>query len=410
MASPAVLKYLYQHSDPVIELAPKTPRQNWSHSVAIPAYREGEELLKTLQSLAKASSEMKSRILIALVLNLPKECDKSSLDSHLQCLEDLSIDKAKNFAWAKLHNLDLAVFNLWGHLGFTQKEGVGRARKIGGDFLLNYWAQGAIHASFYFSSDADVRFPQSYFSLQLEKGHSAQCLPFVHTPQNLELTEAIGLYDTYLRYYRKGLEWAESPYSFFTLGSNLMISFENYAQVRGFPLRQAGEDFYLLNKLQKIQPVSDLTEGPPLQLSGRASLRVPFGTGASVFKISEMLRNGESYCVEDPQAFERLKSVHASLRKLSQHRELNFFFTSLEDEDTRIFFKAQEKSFEQLLKNTATADSLYRQLFSHFDAFQTLKLLHHWERNGLEKIPLHRIKTSFFDAPSTLQNFYNANK
>ncbi len=96
---------------------------------------------------------------------------------------------------------------------------------------------------------------------------------------------ATALYELRLHHYVRGLEYAGSPYAFHTLGSCLAVSFEGYAQVRGFPKRSGGEDFHLLNKLAKTGPVIRLA-GDCIELASRHSQRAPFGTGAAVARIS----------------------------------------------------------------------------------------------------------------------------
>ena len=68
------------------------------------------------------------------------------------------------------------------------------------------------------------------------------------------------LYEYSLRYYVAGLTYAQSPYAFHTIGSTMAVNAEHYASVRGFPRREAGEDFYLLNKLAKVGSVHTLEE------------------------------------------------------------------------------------------------------------------------------------------------------
>ena len=47
---------------------------------------------------------------------------------------------------------------------------------------------------------------------------------------------------------------------------------------RSWRKRNAGEDFYLLEKLSKVAPLRKLS-GAPILLRSRESFRVPFGTG-----------------------------------------------------------------------------------------------------------------------------------
>ena len=65
------------------------------------------------------------------------------------------------------------------------------------------------------------------------------------------------------------------------MGSCLAVRPEAYAAVRGFPRKNAAEDFYVLDKLAKVGTIARLA-GTPLLLEGRLSDRVPFGTGKAL--------------------------------------------------------------------------------------------------------------------------------
>jgi hypothetical protein len=168
-------------------------------------------------------------------------------------------------------------------------QGVGLARKAGCDIALKWMSEGAISGEWIHSSDADALLPQDYFQ-QLDSCNQravAAVYPFRHTPgadQNCD--EATALYELRLHHYVLGLEYAGSPYAYHTLGSCLAVKAGAYAQVRGFPKRAGGEDFYLLNKLAKLGPVLKLT-GKCIELQSRHSRRVPFGTGPAVEKIAD---------------------------------------------------------------------------------------------------------------------------
>ena len=160
------------------------------------------------------------------------------------------------------------------------KQGVGLARKIGHDCLLRIWQRGRVGSRFLYSTDADVVLPPDYFSDQDERA-VALISPFRHLAEERGLEHAIERYDSWLRYRVLGLAYAGSPYAFHTIGSTIAIAATAYAQVRGFPRRQAGEDFYLLDKLRKVGIVSHANHSP-IMLSGRKSDRVPFGTGRAM--------------------------------------------------------------------------------------------------------------------------------
>ncbi|GIR63469.1 MAG: hypothetical protein CM15mP68_1350 [Pseudomonadota bacterium] len=61
-----------------------------------------------------------------------------------------------------------------------------------------------------------------------------------------------------------------SAYAYPTLGSTISVHAQSYARVRGYPKRNAGEDFYLLNKLNKLHPVQVLQQ-PVIEVQARLS-------------------------------------------------------------------------------------------------------------------------------------------
>ena len=95
---------------------------------------------------------------------------------------------------------------------------------------------------------------------------------------------AICSYEIFLRYWVLGLQYARSPYAFHSIGSTIVTTADGYLAVRGMNRREAGEDFYFLNKLAKTGPIRQIRE-TVVYPSARISRRVPFGTGAAVEKI-----------------------------------------------------------------------------------------------------------------------------
>ena len=98
----------------------------------------------------------------------------------------------------------------------------------------------------------------NYFELvhQFNSKYSAIVLDFEHISDDGLLNKLQYYYDFKIRYYHAGIVFAGSDYDYIPLGSTLIADMNCYAQVRGFPKKNAGEDFYLLNKLAKIKPVA----------------------------------------------------------------------------------------------------------------------------------------------------------
>jgi hypothetical protein len=151
----------------------------------------------------------------------------------------------------------------------------------------------------------------------------AASLPFRHVGSPGALLDATLLYEQAIRYYAQGLRFAGSGYGFLSLGSALAFKACAYAKVRGFNSREAGEDFYLLNKLAKLGPVlsEDLPTISPIHISARHSNRTPFGTGASVAHICQLPSLNDFYYYA-PECFFMLKHWFDLLPKLTQQNLL----------------------------------------------------------------------------------------
>jgi len=79
------------------------------------------------------------------------------------------------------------------------------------------------------------------------------------------------------------LDFAGFPDSIYTIGSAFAVRAEAYVKQGGMNRRQAGEDFYFLNKLTKLGTVAEINDAFVFP-SARVSDRVPFGTGAAMTK------------------------------------------------------------------------------------------------------------------------------
>jgi hypothetical protein len=186
-----------------------------------------------------------------------------------------------------------------------------------------------------------------------------------------------------------GLQYANSPYAFFTIGSILAFKAESYVQVRGFPKRSAGEDFYLLNKLAKLGHV-EFIEEVTVELDARVSLRVPFGTGPAVQKIIELQTNKKDYCYYNPEVFQQLKVTLAAFSQLWQQKESLESWLELLPKQACSALKSIQ--FEKFVTNQINSDQIQfnKQLIVWFDAFKTLKFIHSLRENYYPDIPLQQ--------------------
>jgi hypothetical protein len=194
-------------------------------------------------------------------------------------------------------------------------------------------------------------------------------------------------YEIFLRYYVLGLADAGSSYAFHTLGSTLAIHALAYAKVRGFPRRNAGEDFYLMNKLAKVGEIRHLG-GAPLLIRGRPSHRVPFGTGAALKQITGAAARGEAYRVYAPEVFLQLKICLTAIELACADRMSMDPRGSLE-RAAQLHGRTNTRALDQAItelglfsalsraKSISTDQrTMARHVHTWFDAFRTLKLIH----------------------------------
>jgi hypothetical protein len=297
------------------------------------------------------------------------------------------------------------------------KQGVGLARKLGMDFGLKLIDQqadeGCEPAAWIHSSDADVVLPHGYFDIPApEEQTSAIIYPFEHLPeQGYELPMA--LYDFSLRYYVDQLKFAGSPYAFHTIGSLIAVTPLAYAKVRGMPKRSGAEDFYLLNKLAKVGSVRSL-DSPIINIAGRPSHRVPFGTGPALVKLQEMDEPLLNYTFYYPEIFQALKVLLMIVSEAEQSiASAEVLFKQLQDKIPHgqashviAALKALkiEKQFEHLSQKK-TKTQFIKGFHTWFDAFVSLRFIHLMRDIAYPSVNLATLK-QYFDSNGVEIEYY----
>ena len=153
-------------------------------------------------------------------------------------------------------------------------------------------------------------------------------------------------------------------------------------QVIGIPVKRF--------EFKGIKPGLTLAS-PVITLSGRASTRVPFGTGPAINKISTLQNPDADYGFYHPDCFLHLKNWLAVIPALWENRELN---TLIKDElllNSLITIGA-EKAVTHALNNSSDQKSFIKHMHNWFDAFRTLKLIHQLRDTALQSIELKQLK------------------
>ncbi len=385
MISKAIRKYLQQYAEP--EAASATPPNDCSfaHCLTIPVYAETPDFLNRLiicwPSYAK--------LLVILVVNRPEVCDKialaraqDSLDTIRQILPVVTAENSL-LSWRKTHSskISFLLVDRCTHRPIPNKQGVGLARKIGCDIALGLFAEKHLITDWIHTTDADAHLPVDYFDQKFPEA-SAAVYPCRYREAAPDIFFATQIYDQRNRDYQNRLRAAGSPYAYNPTGSLLALHLPSYAQVRGFPKRAGGEDFYLLNKLQKINGVAQL-DSRPVELESRVSDRVPFGTGPAVAKLLHTKTPDEEPLFYHPDCFNIFELGLASMRNSSPSDWLRSkimpteFKMALGNLNLHEAQKHLQPLFDSSTNDVQTSRSYQQHLDLWFDAFQTLKTIHY---------------------------------
>jgi hypothetical protein len=397
-------KYLSRHAEPEAAVADKLSG-SYGHALIIPAYGERESLFPLLGSVPLGPH---GPVLVILVINARADSPspvheanaavRARLEKELPLLQTLSDSppvRLYGLAGGSLLAIDRAVP---GHF-LPEGQGVGLARKIGNDVALALAAGDRLSSNWFHNTDADTLLPRDYFDQMtgVSEKAAAAIYFFEHRfEEDPGLAEAARLYEISLRYYVLGLAWAESPYAYQSMGSCVVISRDAYAAVRGFPRKNAAEDFYVLNKLAKVGSIFRLA-GSPVLLEGRPSDRVPFGTGRAIRDLVSSKRGLSNFRLYHPLVFAHLARWLDVLREIARSggdltRILGalpqgspFFRADLLEEALRKL--AAFEAIREAVAKSRDEATLRRHLHTWFDAFRTLKLIHALREGGLPSLP-----------------------
>ena len=252
--------------------------------VVIPCY-DDECVFETLRSLDKAST-IRSKVEVIVVVNAGERTPVEVVDRNRKIFNRL-----QRYA-QEVYYAHFRLLPVWIEGTVKKKAGVGFARKAGMDEAVRRFAAINRPLGLIVSLDADTLVAENYLQ-SIEKVYtnkSAHCFTFQFKhdfdPSRYSDDEirAGKLYEIYLRYFRLALKMLKAPFAIHTIGSCFAVRAETYIKLGGMPVRQAGEDFYFLQKAVKMHPVCEIPERIVFP-APRISDRVPFGTSVSIRKI-----------------------------------------------------------------------------------------------------------------------------
>ncbi len=400
-------QYLAKYTEDEIACIDNFPHNTYyQFSLVIPAYQESIAFITRFFSSQLADDN----VLLIVVVNQPDyDTDLTPQRALFEQAQGLgsttTLNETTVYVDVKNSVSDLLLINRFDQ-AIPQKKGVGLARKIGCDIACKFSHRNIVYSDFIASTDADAYLPDNYFKQQtlltnsessvknkLQNNVSGACYHFthilpknadIHSHEDIEHTSVIHSatlqYEQALQYYVQGLKYANSPYAFFTIGSILLFNVAAYANVRGFPKKSAGEDFYLLNKLAKIGRIAYFPDSC-VELTSRLSSRVPFGTGPAVQQIIDLSNNNKTYCYYAPAVFDELKLINDNITDLMAYNGLiddyamNQWFELLSNVSMEALYAIGFEKFIEQHKNNAPQQRC-KQWLVWFDAFKTLKFIH----------------------------------
>ncbi|NET32364.1 MAG: hypothetical protein F6K19_10195 [Cyanothece sp. SIO1E1] len=390
MSLTSLRRYLDHHAEPIVGLFEaqicRTLGRTYESVVVVPIYDE------PLDFLDRVISQVDNTLVI-LVVNAPEEDgDRTPLHRTQTLLAQLGAGAAPLTIVPYRTDTDLLVVDCCTEgRRLPRGQGVGLARKIGADLAVASIANQVVTTSWIHCTDADVMLPLEYFdATDLGNDVAVAIYPFSHQPVH----ENILFYEIWLRYYVTQLAAMGSPYAFHTIGSLLKINVQHYVAVRGFPKRQAAEDFYVLNKLAKTGQVIRL-KTPQILLSSRISHRVPFGTGAAMGRLSK----NQEFVLYHPQVFRHLKIWLGLVEELWRDRTnitqigvANWWQQTVDKDNILLLKTLQHLGLDKMLGQAyrQCRDECHFKFFVWvwFDGFRTLKFVHYLRDHYFASLPL----------------------
>jgi hypothetical protein len=370
------------------EFIKEAPDNHTGIIVVVPAFDEPS--IAVLLNSLKSCAEPDCKVEVIIVVNAPADASPESLENNRICIRNTGQwrDNNKNLFF-RLYVVDAGKAPVKGW-------GVGLARKTGMDEALRRFnaiknPEGAIVCL-----DADCTVETNYFTalcneLIKKKERKACSLYFEHPLSGNQFSERIynyiTQYELHMRYFVQGLKYSGFPYPYHTVGSALAVKALQYVKAGGMNRRQAGEDFYFI---QKLSPLGYFTLNKTTVFpSPRESKRVPFGTGVMITRSMDNNRNG--FLTYNSLAFNDLKELFNIARTLyaaNGDEVMNSYNILPSGLQTFTGEEEWKGKIDEIRRNTSTYDTFMKRFFFWFNMFRIVKYLNHIHTEKYNKIPV----------------------
>jgi hypothetical protein len=345
--------------------------------VAIPTLAD-EEIFTTLESLSKCKLPGSKRVLAIVLINESEKADEKVRTKNKEIFDKI---KRINF------EIETEVRYI---KGIPEKlAGVGFARRVLMDEAIclfkkeydeKFKERGNIaefmSEKFIFSLDSDCTVSENYFSaveiLEI-KNADFGVLSFTHRfSEEKEIKKAGILWEIFLRYWRDSLRVFSYKNAFYPIGSLFLFRATPYIVSMGMNIRQAGEDFYFLQKIIPLAKVVDI----PVYVFPKAepSQRTPFGTGREI----QLYISGEKERLEKVWNFKSFEQIGEIMRSID-----DIFSGEIKVETFKLFLDENPKYKEQLERikiQSKTKEDFRKKFEEWFNPFKVFKFLRFTEK------------------------------
>jgi hypothetical protein len=374
--------YLKKHAagDSLVQAEPE---KGLKYIVVIPSYLE-TSLNESLVSLFNATSPLLPFEII-IVVNWPEDESQENMRISLE-------EMTRNQTWTENNSKgkNRVHFIEAGYIP-RKKAGVGYARKTGMDEAVRRFLRTGQEDGIIISFDADTKCSYNYFT-SIEE-HFRQhpktdgcTIYFEHPLEGTEYSDhvykAITQYELHMRYYLQAVRYTGHPNAFYTVGSAFAVRSNSYCRQGGMNIRQAGEDFYFLQKFFDLGNFTDLVKTTVFP-SPRPSSRVPFGTGKAIVKLLESGFPLQSY---NPAIFDILKEFFAEVPQFYQQISSSGEADLLQFHPCLLDFLNDNGFHDELMnifKNSGSISAFTKRFYRYFNMFRILKFAKHSQK----KIP-----------------------
>ncbi|HEX5111892.1 MAG TPA: hypothetical protein VFV79_03535 [Saprospiraceae bacterium] len=346
--------------------------------ICIPSYAE-PDLITTLESLSSCHHPG----IPFEVLILFNEDDR--MTDEQRNLHAASFQHCEN--WIREHNhLPFPLYPIWFEPMKDVKWGVGWARKI----LMDEAARRLTGSGVMVNLDGDCTVEKNYLeyiwnTFSMDQDLDAASIYVEHRIDQLPLIEkeAIIQYELHLRYLVYAKRWTGHPFAFQTYGSAMAVRRRAYLEQGGMNTRQAGEDFYFLQKFIELGTLKEIRE-TTVYPSSRKSMRVPFGTGRAMQQILGDNMEWKTIAFEIFRLirplFQQIPLMYGILLKQNNQNIQDTFFQQLGLSNELITFLESiefKANCDSIASQTTSEAAFAKRFFRYFNAFMMIRYMHY---------------------------------